>query len=319
MNCRIIRRSVSSYSSKLISDPFKIDNTRKMRDTSSIFPKPNIVSFDAFGTIYIPKVPVFQQYFEISSDMGFEKSIDSIKEDFPVVFSGMNERFPNFGKNSKEITSVESWWSELIVKLYGIDHYTESEKSLELCNRLLDRFSSAEGYHLYEDVIPTISRLKDKGVNVVVSSNSDSRVINVLESLGVMKYLDVDDIYLSYDLDFEKPSKLFFDSVLDSHFSKTSRPSKEERVHYLSNVWHIGDSHDADYLGAVRSGWNGVFLDRDAKSRYLSYYIPDPEDSNPSCMGKPPTSEYSDKPMQLIANNRAVISDLRQLLDLYDM
>lgn len=322
---RTIRKHIStSRSQPLISEPFKFDNTRKLRDTNQVFPKPNFISFDAYGTLYTPKKLVYEQYFEIASkEFGLEKSQESIAQDFPKVHQQLLKDFPNYGKKSTEIETVNQWWLELIVRLFKIEHFTKDEQSQQLCTRLINFFESKEAYHLYEDVIPTLSQLTEKNVHMVVSSNSDARVYKILNSLGLSGYIVDSDVYLSYNLHHEKPEKTFFDMVANSQIlrSEGALLAKEARADYLSNCWHVGDGHDKDFLGAIRAGWNGVYLDRTILSKYLTSEIPDPEADSTSCMTKPHTDPQhgsAHKPVQLIANNRVVISDLTQLIQLFN-
>ena len=52
-----------------------------IRETARKFPRPNFISFDLFGTLYVPKKPVPQQYYEIAyHEFGINKSIQSIEE-----------------------------------------------------------------------------------------------------------------------------------------------------------------------------------------------------------------------------------------------
>lgn len=57
---RFSQRFIRGLSS-LVSEPFKIQNARKMRDNSDVFARPEIVSFDGFGTLYYPRKPVAEQ------------------------------------------------------------------------------------------------------------------------------------------------------------------------------------------------------------------------------------------------------------------
>lgn len=321
----VYKRFITTKAEPLVSEPFKVANARKLRDTNQVFPRPNFISFDAYGTLYTPKSPIYDQYFEIASkEFGIDKSRESIKQDFPKAHQQLLSEFPNYGKDSNHINTIEQWWLELIIRVFELDHYSKNKDSLNLCNRLINHFESSEAYHLFEDVIPTISKLSEHNINLVVSSNSDSRVYKILDSLGLSTYIDDSNVYLSYNLAHEKPEKTFFDMISNSQIVKaygTLLP-KQERADYLSNCWHVGDGHDKDFLGAVRSGWNGIYLDRLIQSKYLTQEMPDPDADSTSCMTKPndsPSLGTPEKPIQLLADNRIIISDLTQLLQLFDI
>lgn len=310
-------RSVVSVVEPLISDPFEFKNARKMRDTNSRFPKPNFVSFDAFGTIYVPKAPIHEQYHEIASQYGFLDSAEKIKLNFGKVYDQMLTEYPNYGKQAG-MANTDEWWHQLIVSLLDLK---DSETAYKLSGDLIERFKTSNGYHLFSDVVPVFQTLKDNNIKIIISSNSDPRVFDILESFGLMKFIERDDIYISYDVMAEKPLKAFFDAVVDAEISKSvgSLLPKEDRIMYLSNCWHIGDGHAKDYIGAVKAGWNGIYLDRSVSSGYLSSSVPDPEDSTPSCMTGPNSKPVSSKPIQIIANNRVVLSELSQIKDLFGL
>lgn len=311
------KRNITKFTTPLISDPFEFKNVMAIRDTNTRFPKPNFISFDAFGTIYTPNPPVHEQYHDVISKYGIQKSSEYIKETFPVIHKKMMKDYPNYGKKAGMANS-EEWWYKLIVTLLDLE---EGETTYKLCSELIERFKSLDGYYLFPDVIPTFKKLQESDIKIVISSNSDPRVFDILDSFGLLKFVDKEDIYISYDLWTEKPQKAFFDAVVNAEIKKSVgfSLSKEEKTEYLSNCWHIGDGHSKDYLGAVKAGWNGIYLDRSASSDYLSSTIPDPGEESPSCMYKPETHPTSSKPIQFIANNRVILSDLRQLEELFGL
>ncbi|KAL8732887.1 MAG: hypothetical protein Q9166_002488 [cf. Caloplaca sp. 2 TL-2023] len=145
---------------------------------------------------------------------------------------------------------------------------------------LLRRFSSSEGYQLYDDVIPffdhlhnwrktaSASRLGPSRVQVGIISNSDDRVPSILASLGIRvagrrygssiiestKHFDIDWVVMSYDVSNEKPDRGIFDAAKALSASFMGQESA-----YL----HVGDSIDEDYHGALKAGLQSVLLDRD--------------------------------------------------------
>ena len=157
-----------------------------------------------------------------------------------------------------------------------------------LVPELLKRFSSAEGYMLYPDVITLFQALRlrkqrlsnPSRVLVGILTNSDDRVPSILSSLGIQvgpqRYgmdaegphdkskvcNDIDFVALSYDIGFEKPHKRIFDAAKEMAVS-----FEEEDVHCL----HVGDNFEKDYRGAEAAGWQGMLLDRNGQ--YASHGI----------------------------------------------
>ncbi|CAI5756789.1 unnamed protein product [Candida verbasci] len=281
-------------SSKLISSPFSIKNTRKIRESNESFPTPSFISFDLFGTLYYPKKPVPEQYYDIShGEYGLNKSIESIEKEFPVVYDKLLDKWPNCGKHV--LNDCEKWWEKLILKLYNLSE--NDPQAIKMSDRLINHFTSSDAYAVYADVIPTLEKLKQHNIKLIATSNSDLRVMKILDSLNLMKFFKhgaVKDIYLSYNLDNLKPEKLFFDKIALKNYQQEIQNKDDESIpySYLEKCWHIGDNYNQDFLGAVKAGWNGIFINRDSKIK--------------------------DK-FEIIANNRVMITDLRQLLEIFEL
>ncbi|KAK6197082.1 HAD-like domain-containing protein [Scheffersomyces amazonensis] len=322
-SCRLIKRQLSSVSSQspLMSNPFSIENTHKIRESSSKFNKPNFISFDAFDTLYTPKEPVPLQYHKIAYEQfGIDKPLASIEQEFPNIYKQLLKEFPNYGKSSQEIVSTADWWSELIIRLFNLKRGDEITQTI--CNRLLDHFSGPEAYKVYQDVIPTLTKLNLLGIKLVISSNSDERIRQVLESLGLMKFFSKDDIYLSYELETGKPAKQFFDKVSTTvHYDIKGETFKTDKLkaEYLEDCWHIGDNYTEDFLGAVRSGWNGILLDREYKSPFFASTNKNHKPYYDGCFTEKSIEDTTrNDDFSIIANNRVVITRMSQLLELFE-
>ncbi|CUM63417.1 uncharacterized protein PRCAT00000992001 [Priceomyces carsonii] len=314
-------RSLNTRALPLLSDPLNLSTTKKIRDTHSKFEKPEILSFDVFGTLYSPKRSVAHLYHEIASqEFGISKSLDSIEQDFPTVFNELQNRYPNYGKYDENINSCDEWWLEVIVKLFEIPHYLKDKKSADFCQRVLDHFAEGDAYALYDDVIPVLTELTRNGIKLIISSNSDLRMRKVVKSLGLSEFFLPDDIYLSYELGVSKPDKTFFDTVIDHCALSGSIRNVSLKPDLLEKCWHIGDSYSKDFLGAIKAGWNGVYLDRERESALLS---PNSQKAGQNHNYSGHMSQNSTKDIQLddlvlLSNNRAVAVDLFQLLTMFD-
>ena len=312
-------RSVSTQS-HLISQPFNAENTRMIRESEKKFPKPNFISFDMFGTIYKPKIPVPEQYHQITSlEFGILKTAESIRHDFAKTYEELQDEFPNYGKGVAHFENSDAWWRELVIRVYGL--LRKDPKTKEICDRLVNHFTSNEAYDVYDDVIPTLKGLREKGVTMVTSSNSDTRAIKILESLKLKDYFT--SVNLSYDYEVGKPKKSFFDAIavneyrvqIDNRYRGPTPPGD-----YLSGCWHVGDSHAKDFVGAIRAGWNGILVDRDGTSELSTGKKRQNKSTYDACymsQGLGKKEEDSDGPL-ILANNRVVLSRLTQLLQLYN-
>lgn len=136
-----------------------------------------------------------------------------------------------------------------------------------MIEELLHRFSSKEGYAIYPDALNLFIALRiakksiPENANwpwgrtlVTVLSNSDGRIISVLESLGLTigQGADIEKVVLSYDVGVEKPDARMFE------YAAKGAPEDSVKV-------HIGDELAKDAVAAMKAGdgWHGLLLDRE--------------------------------------------------------
>ena len=104
---------------------------------------------------------------------------------------------------------------------------------------------------LYSDVIPTLQHLRDTGFKLVIVSNWESPLDPLTERFGIAEYFDA--IVASHDVRVrsEKPDPHIFNYALAA-----VGVSAEEVV-------HVGDTYEADVVGAQNVGIRPILLDRD--------------------------------------------------------
>ena len=104
---------------------------------------------------------------------------------------------------------------------------------------------------LYEDVLPTLDRLQQMNLKMGIISNWDTPLHAMVEELGLAPYFDV--VVASHDqrVRSAKPDAAIFEYALNA-----VGVSPEEAV-------HVGDSFEADIIGAHATGIRAILLDRD--------------------------------------------------------
>ena len=148
----------------------------------------------------------------------------------------------------------------------------------------MQRFSTAEGYDIYPDVLPFFRNLRHQRLGALsnptervdtavgIISNSDDRVSSILESFGLgvssRRYSpgierdvlirqdtnDFDFLTLSYDVGVAKPDRRIFDAARLCAATPNARPAVEHV--YM----HVGDDPVEDYHAAEHAGWKGACL-----------------------------------------------------------
>ncbi|MCB9362725.1 HAD family hydrolase, partial [Candidatus Woesearchaeota archaeon] len=107
----------------------------------------------------------------------------------------------------------------------------------------------------FEDTIPTFDLLKEKGIKIVLVSNTDRFASNqVLDKFNLKPYFD--EIFLSCNEGLLKSDPELFDRVCDQ-----LGLGKDE-------VLMVGDSMESDIEGAKNAGIRGILVDRKDKREY---------------------------------------------------
>ncbi|MEM3442855.1 MAG: HAD-IA family hydrolase [Candidatus Bathyarchaeia archaeon] len=116
--------------------------------------------------------------------------------------------------------------------------------------QLRDGWLAEAKFEAYEDAEPTLKQLKDSGFQIIAISNVSSKrnLTTYLEKAGLLHYFSV--IVASADIGHEKPDPEIF--KVASQISKVP----------LTNMLHVGDKYEEDYLGAQSAGAEAILIDR---------------------------------------------------------
>ncbi|CAO3624405.1 unnamed protein product [Cunninghamella echinulata] len=158
--------------------------------------------------------------------------------------------------------STEQWWEELVYGTFlhsGVNKQELDKQFPILFQSLYTRFNTKEGYCLFPDVLATLKELKQHGFIMGIISNSDERLINVIESFKLDQYFDF--VLPSCRAGYEKPRPEIFRKALQLIDHHKCLPE---------DCLHVGDDVEKDYFGALNAGWNGVLLER-CKLSYEDY------------------------------------------------
>lgn len=120
--------------------------------------------------------------------------------------------------------------------------------AVRLCERIK---SPGRDYRLWSWVLPgvpeALRRLRALGLKLVVVSNSDGSVARALEELGLS--VDLDAVFDSHVVGYEKPDPRFFAHALELSGSSAARTA------------HVGDMYCQDVQGSRAAGLHSVLLD----------------------------------------------------------
>lgn len=113
----------------------------------------------------------------------------------------------------------------------------------------VEALMNAIRFQAYEDAAPALMELRERGARLVVVSNWDWSLTDVLGGLGLLPLLDA--VITSAEVGAAKPDPAIFEAALAA-----ARCEPADAV-------HVGDSADNDVQGARRAGIRGLLLARE--------------------------------------------------------
>lgn len=159
------------------------------------------------------------------------------------------------------LTTAEAWWKNLEIVFthayqgVGFDEKRAQEFAKQVRKHIID----PHRFVIYEDTIPALKQLKEKGWKQGILSNHVPELPDIVKELGLSSYFDF--CITSAKIGYEKPNPNAFHIALDW----AGNPDK---------VWMVGDNIIADIKGAEAVGISAILV-RSQKSTDAKYYAPD--------------------------------------------
>jgi putative hydrolase of the HAD superfamily len=208
------------------------------------------IFFDAAGTLVKPSRRVGESYAVMARKYGLEAPAAEIAERFRLCFHAAPPlAFP--GAPAVEIADLErAWWKALVRRIF--EPWDGFQRFDECFAELFAYFAQPGAWLLYPEAEETLSALKRRGMVLGVISNFDSRLIGILEGLGVAHWFE--HIFVSSRVGHAKPAPEIFQKALERHNLKAG------------DALHVGDSEENDLVGATTAGLNGVLVERSGET-----------------------------------------------------
>ncbi|HKQ72170.1 MAG TPA: HAD-IA family hydrolase [Blastocatellia bacterium] len=211
---------------------------------------PEVVFFDAAGTLIEVRGSVGEIYNRVAREFGFEAEPQILQQNFAHSFRRQPPMAFPAGTPDAALTDLEKrWWRNLVKEVFaGLGQFPRFD---EFFNEIFERFRGRDLWRVYGDVAPTLTELKRRGLKLGVISNFDSRLYDVLQACELDRYFD--SIHISTRVGAAKPAPAIFQAALDYH---TVEPNQ---------AWLVGDSLRDDVEGAEAVGIRASLIDREAK------------------------------------------------------
>jgi len=204
------------------------------------------VFFDLYNTLVGYDPPREETEARILKELGVEVTPQSLLRPIMAADEFIYQEHASYpiGKRSKEETvELYTEYHGIILKEAGI------EASWELVTGILKKWLKADyKMVLFDDVVPTLTQLKERGLILGLISNVDRDITPLCQQVGLADWLEV--VVTSQEVGFNKPMPQIFRAAL--------RKAKVRPIEAL----YVGDQHKIDVVGANGAGMLGLLIDR---------------------------------------------------------
>lgn len=150
---------------------------------------------------------------------------------------------------TRDVDQCIEWWKRLTNDWFEKMELGPApvDEIMAASNRLLyhppDRY-----FKLFDDVIPALNALSERGIRLAVLSNWDYSLHRVIRAHGIESKFEL--IIASLEEGVEKPDARLFEIARD----RLNLPAEQ--------VLHVGDNPSDDLEGALGAGFRAVLIDR---------------------------------------------------------
>lgn len=209
------------------------------------------IFFDLHGTLAYFYPPRHEIHVIAARDCGVTVSSEAILKALPLADEAWKSVITNQGKEDgkgQNNSKPGALYEQELLRRCGV------EVTLETAAKIIDGFWKLMAHFVpYDDSIPTLKLLKERGFILGVLTNIAGGDVNVIcDNLGFTPYLNV--AVSSEEVGAGKPDAPIFLKALERAGVKA-----DESI-------YVGDKYNIDVLGARGVGINPVLLDRDNAS-----------------------------------------------------
>lgn len=205
---------------------------------------PQVILFDAVGTLIYPEPPVAKVYGEVARQHGIALPSEEIGRRFRLAFQEQEAIDAANGQRTDEPRERERWQG-IVAEVFH-DQAGPSAPFEDLWNH----FAKPEHWATYPEVGDTLSRLAGWGIVLGMASNFDGRLRGIVAGLPALA--PIRELFISSEMGWKKPAAEFYQSVLE----RIGQPAEE--------VLMVGDHPVNDAEPAGKLGMRTAIVDRSA-------------------------------------------------------
>lgn len=202
------------------------------------FNKIQAVTFDVGGTLIDPWPSVGHIYADVAKRHG-RSDADPAE---------LNRRFAEAWRAKANFDYSRRAWAEIVAQTFSGPRAAGEE--LSFFSDLYERFAEPDALRIYDDVVPALEKLRERGLRLGVISNWDERLRPLLRALKLDRFFE--RVIVSAEFGQHKPAPAIFRHALQ----QLGLPSEA--------VLHVGDSPMEDVTAAEHAGLKALLIDRRA-------------------------------------------------------
>jgi putative hydrolase of the HAD superfamily len=208
------------------------------------FPRPQIVLFDAVGTLIYPQPSVADVYAAAGRQHGKNIEPLEIRQRFPTALRKHGAPGP-----TNELRERQRWQA-IVADLFALHPHEDVSPLFE---SLWEYFAQPSHWAVYPDVSPTLQWLRQRHIPVGIASNFDQRLNSICQTTADLAHLA--PIFTSASVGYTKPSPHFYAVVQE----RLGLPPE--------TIWLVGDDPIHDGKAPQEAGWRGWLICRDRPQR----------------------------------------------------
>jgi putative hydrolase of the HAD superfamily len=220
---------------------------------------PKVIFLDAVGTLFGVKGSVGTNYALVAAEFGVDVPVADCDRAFIKHFQAAPRiAFP--GAAPAQIPDLEKqWWFELAIATFkDVGIYEQFADFATFFDRLYAFFATADPWYVYADTIPALAHWQAQGLSLGIISNFDTRLFSVLEALGLADFFST--VTISTAVGAAKPDPDVFMWAIAKYPEHAAAIGNADSA--PKPIWHIGDSLNEDYAGAIAANFEAIWLNR---------------------------------------------------------
>ena len=207
------------------------------------------IFFDAVGTLFDVQGSVGHVYVTYAKKYGIPDTVEmitSLNMAFKETMKTMPAPIFSVERPEKLKQCERLWWFDVVHAVFyrvgmfeGFDDFFEE---------VFDAFGQATHWELFPETLEVLTKLKERGFELGIISNFDSRFFQVIRALEINQFFD--SVTISSLAGAAKPASKIFSYALEQHMLNPDE------------VLHVGDHRIEDFEGARQAGLHTVLIDR---------------------------------------------------------